>query len=120
MNDDHSYVEFVIISKEISTLENEMLELKESLAEWKSMPSVLHIDEAASAAGMSVCNLKRYDMLTWYLQTGDATFAHLLRTCAYYMRIRCRLCTLKSRALPSSSQQHLVDMSWPRWITLCR
>ncbi|TFY54472.1 hypothetical protein EVG20_g9690, partial [Dentipellis fragilis] len=45
-----NYAEFVLISKEISTLENEMLELKESLAEWKSMPSVLHIDESASAA----------------------------------------------------------------------
>ena len=39
-----------MISKEISTLENEMLELKESLAEWKSMPGVLHIDDSASAA----------------------------------------------------------------------
>ena len=45
-----SYAEFVLISKEISTLENEMLELKESLAEWKSMPGVLHIDDSASAA----------------------------------------------------------------------
>ncbi|VDB87561.1 unnamed protein product [Peniophora sp. CBMAI 1063] len=45
-----NYAEFVLISKEISTLENEMLELKESLAEWKSMPGVLHIDDGASAA----------------------------------------------------------------------
>lgn len=43
-----SYAEFMVISKEISTLENDMLELKESLAEWKSMPSLLHIDDAAS------------------------------------------------------------------------
>jgi hypothetical protein len=48
-----SYAEFVLISKEISVLENEMLELKESLAEWKSMPSLLHIDESASAVGAS-------------------------------------------------------------------
>jgi exocyst complex component 8 len=48
----YSYAEFVVISKEISVLENEMLELKESLAEWKGMPSLLHIDESASAAGM--------------------------------------------------------------------
>jgi len=46
-----SYAEFVSISKEIGTLENEMLELKESLAEWKSMPALLHIDESASVAG---------------------------------------------------------------------
>ena len=47
-----SYAEFVHISKEIGTLENEMLELKESLSEWKSMPSLLHIDDSASAAGL--------------------------------------------------------------------
>jgi len=48
-----SYAQFVTISKEIGTLENEMMELKESLSEWKSMPSVLHIDESASVAGLS-------------------------------------------------------------------
>jgi hypothetical protein len=47
-----SYAQFVFISKEIGTLENEMMELKESLAEWKSMPSVLHIEESASVAGL--------------------------------------------------------------------
>jgi len=51
----YSYAEFVLISKEISTLENEMLELKESFAEWKSMPSLLHIDESASIAGALPC-----------------------------------------------------------------
>ncbi|KIJ66466.1 hypothetical protein HYDPIDRAFT_86728 [Hydnomerulius pinastri MD-312] len=45
-----NYAEFVLISKEISVLENEMLELKENLQEWKSMPSLLHIDESASVA----------------------------------------------------------------------
>ncbi|KZT22685.1 hypothetical protein NEOLEDRAFT_638705 [Neolentinus lepideus HHB14362 ss-1] len=45
-----NYAEFVLVSKEISVLENEMLELKESLSEWKSMPSLLHIDDSASAA----------------------------------------------------------------------
>lgn len=40
-----------MISKEVSTLENDMLELKESLNEWKSMPSLLHINDAASLAG---------------------------------------------------------------------
>ena len=29
------------------------MELKESLSEWKSMPSVLHIEESASVAGLS-------------------------------------------------------------------
>lgn len=45
-----NYAEFVLISKEISVLENELLDLKESLQEWKSMPSLLHIEESASAA----------------------------------------------------------------------
>ncbi|TDL19395.1 hypothetical protein BD410DRAFT_774042 [Rickenella mellea] len=45
-----NYAEFMMISKEISTLENDMLELKESLSEWKSMPSLLHIDDSASVA----------------------------------------------------------------------
>ncbi|KAI9510787.1 hypothetical protein F5148DRAFT_509929 [Russula earlei] len=45
-----NYAQFVFISKEIGTLENEMMELKESLSEWKGMPSVLHIEESASVA----------------------------------------------------------------------
>ena len=40
-----------MVSKEISTMENEMLEFKDFLAEWKSMPSLLHIDDSASVAG---------------------------------------------------------------------
>ncbi|KAG8804158.1 exocyst complex component exo84, partial [Serendipita sp. 399] len=40
-----NYEEFILISKEISTLENAMLELKESLSEWKSMPSLLRIED---------------------------------------------------------------------------
>lgn len=46
-----SYAEFVVVSKEVSTLENEMLEFKEALSEWKGMPSMLHIDDAASVSG---------------------------------------------------------------------
>ena len=42
----------MLVSKEVSTLENEMLEFKEALAEWKGMPSLLHIDDSASVAGM--------------------------------------------------------------------
>ena len=40
-----------MISKEISTLENDLLEPKESLSEWNSMPSLLHVDDSASIAG---------------------------------------------------------------------
>ncbi|KAI0937467.1 hypothetical protein AcV5_005372 [Taiwanofungus camphoratus] len=45
-----NYAEFVQASKEVSVLENEILEFKELLAEWKSMPSLLHIEESASVA----------------------------------------------------------------------
>ena len=41
----------MMISKEVTTLENDMLELKESITEWKSMPSLLLIDESATVAG---------------------------------------------------------------------
>ncbi|KAH9884631.1 hypothetical protein C8Q73DRAFT_660739 [Cubamyces lactineus] len=45
-----NYAEFMLVSKEVSTLENEMLEFKDALAEWKGMPSLLHIDDSASVA----------------------------------------------------------------------
>lgn len=49
-----SYADFVLISKEISTLENELLELKESLSEWKSMPSLLKIeDDSATSTALA-------------------------------------------------------------------
>ena len=47
-----SYTEFVQISKEVSVIENEMLEFKDCLSEWKNMPSLLHVEESASAAGI--------------------------------------------------------------------
>lgn len=40
-----SYAEFVLISKEITSLETEMMELKDLLSDYKSMPSVLHIPD---------------------------------------------------------------------------
>ncbi|KAG6849395.1 hypothetical protein H0H93_008841 [Arthromyces matolae] len=40
-----NYAEFVLISKEITSLETEMMELKDLLSEYKSMPSVLHIPD---------------------------------------------------------------------------
>jgi hypothetical protein len=44
-----SYAEFFTLAKEITTLENDLLELKSSLAEWKSMPSLLNNDDYTSA-----------------------------------------------------------------------
>ncbi|KAJ7269384.1 hypothetical protein B0H12DRAFT_36009 [Mycena haematopus] len=54
-----NYAEFVLISKEISTLENEMLELKESLSEYKSMPSLLHIPDPASTSSSGLSSYRR-------------------------------------------------------------
>ncbi|KZT54134.1 hypothetical protein CALCODRAFT_485813 [Calocera cornea HHB12733] len=45
-----NYEEFVLISKEISTLENDMLELKESLGEWRAMPELLSVEEPLTSA----------------------------------------------------------------------
>jgi hypothetical protein len=39
-----SYAEFVTISKEISTLENDMLELKELLGQWKDLPQLMGME----------------------------------------------------------------------------
>ena len=48
-----SYAEFVIISKEIATLENDMLELKDLLGEWKGVPDALTGLEDPSLGGAS-------------------------------------------------------------------
>ncbi|KAG8763324.1 exocyst complex component exo84 [Ceratobasidium sp. 423] len=52
-----NYSDFVVISKEISTLENDMLELKASLQEWKSMPSLLALDPSTSTAAGESANV---------------------------------------------------------------
>lgn len=54
-----SYAEFVLISKEISVLENEMLELKELLSDYKSMPSMLHIPDPTAISSSSLSTYKR-------------------------------------------------------------
>lgn len=41
-----NYQEFITISKEIATLENDMIELKELLGEWKTLPQTLELEEA--------------------------------------------------------------------------
>ncbi|EST09068.1 Cullin repeat-like-containing domain protein [Kalmanozyma brasiliensis GHG001] len=47
------YSEFITISKEIATLENDMLELKELLSEWKQLPQALELDDSSSTASFS-------------------------------------------------------------------
>jgi hypothetical protein len=54
-----SYAEFVLISKEISVLENEMLELKDLLSDYKSMPSTLHIPDPTSTSSSILSTYKR-------------------------------------------------------------
>ncbi|PPQ99518.1 hypothetical protein CVT24_005308 [Panaeolus cyanescens] len=54
-----NYAEFVLISKEISVLENEMIELKDLLSEYKSMPSTLHIPDPTSISSSTLSTYKR-------------------------------------------------------------
>ena len=54
-----SYAEFVLISKEITTLENELLELKDLLSEYKSMPSLLHIPDPTTLTSSTLSTYKR-------------------------------------------------------------
>ncbi|PPQ79863.1 LOW QUALITY PROTEIN: hypothetical protein CVT25_002919 [Psilocybe cyanescens] len=54
-----NYAEFVLISKEISVLENEMLELKDLLSDYKSMPSTLHIPDPTSTSSYTLSTYKR-------------------------------------------------------------
>ncbi|KAJ2927709.1 hypothetical protein H1R20_g9401, partial [Candolleomyces eurysporus] len=54
-----NYAEFVLISKEISSLENEMLELKELLSDYKSMPSMLNIPDPTSLTSATLSTYKR-------------------------------------------------------------
>ena len=65
-----SYAEFVMVSKEVSTLESEMLELKEALAEWKGMPGLLHIDDSASVAGTRAGSISITPRLTTSKNAG--------------------------------------------------
>ncbi|CCF50664.1 hypothetical protein NDA11_005482 [Ustilago hordei] len=48
-----NYGEFITISKEIATLENDMLELKELLSEWKQLPQALELDDSSSTCSFS-------------------------------------------------------------------
>jgi len=49
----------VLISKEISAFENEMLELKDLLSDYKSMPSILHIPDPTSSGTAALSTYKR-------------------------------------------------------------
>ena len=89
-----SYAEFMLVSKEVSTLENEMLEFKEALSEWKGMPSLLHIDDSASVAGTSRPSL---DSLREFSssQSAAGTSAPQSPTCGCSMRTRCKRYTCR-------------------------
>lgn len=49
----------MLISKEISTLENDMLDLKESLSEWKTMPELLKMEESPTATSGGTIDRRR-------------------------------------------------------------
>ncbi|KAG7452025.1 uncharacterized protein BT62DRAFT_1071208 [Guyanagaster necrorhizus] len=75
-----NYAEFVLISKEISTLENEMIELKESLSEYKSMPSLLHIPDPTSTSSSTMTSYRRSsvaDLRIMYFNQMQALHAQI-------------------------------------------
>ncbi|WFD29678.1 exocyst complex component exo84 [Malassezia sp. CBS 17886] len=49
-----NYAEFITISKEIATLENDMLEFKELLQEWKQLPQQLQLEDPIAELGGDV------------------------------------------------------------------
>nr|ODN92533.1 exocyst complex component EXO84 [Cryptococcus depauperatus CBS 7841] len=53
------YAEFVTISKEISTLENDMLELKELLGQWKDLPQLMGMEDTLAPTLDKDGNLQR-------------------------------------------------------------
>jgi exocyst complex component 8 len=72
----------VLISKEITSLESEMLELKDLLSEYKSMPSVLHIPDptALASSSNSLSAYKRSsitDLRIMYLNQMQELHAHI-------------------------------------------
>lgn len=103
-----------MISKEISTLENDMLELKESLSEWKSMPSLLHIDDSASALGEHPF-VKIWDFLIIPLKTVDVHSVPLSQTSACSMQTKCKRFIHKSRDHLNLFLPRLGDTSLRKW-----
>ncbi|ORY33088.1 hypothetical protein BCR39DRAFT_521150 [Naematelia encephala] len=54
-----NYAQFVVISKEISTLENDMLELKELLSQWKDLPQLMGMEDTLAPTLDKHGNLER-------------------------------------------------------------
>lgn len=104
----------MMISKEISTLENDMLELKESLSEWKSMPSLLHIDDSASALGEHLY-VRILGFLIIPLKIADAHNVRLSQTSACSMQIKCKRFIHKSRDRLNLFLPRLGDTSLRKW-----
>ena len=70
----------MLISKEITSLESEMLELKDLLSEYKSMPSVLHIPDPTALASSNLTAYKRSsitDLRIMYLNQMQELHAHV-------------------------------------------
>ena len=47
-----NYAEFITISREIATFENDMLEFKEILGEWKQLPQQLQMEDPLSETAL--------------------------------------------------------------------
>lgn len=123
-----SYTEFVQISKEVSVIENEMLEFKDCLSEWKNMPSLLHVEESASAAGICAVHGVVHHLIRLYRASSQRPIFHrrpsrtlrqpdadappadrgLQQVCADDARTSCRL---RNGQHPSSERGNLQGRS---------
>ena len=93
-----------------------MLELKESLSEWKSMPSLLKIEEASSATGAPLAS-RRLLGGSDSSQTVDERNDRLSPIFEYCMLLNYKSCTLPSRAHRNSSPPPLADTSSVKFLT---
>lgn len=101
------------ISKEINTLENDMLELKASLSEWKNMPSLLHIEESTSLVGtISIYWLPHKYLYSCHLErrrTQRASIADLRVVYANQMQTLHSQIEGSSNLVPTKPGRHIVS-----------
>ena len=89
----------MLISKEISTLENDMLDLKENLSEWKNMPELLKMDEATSTTPGGTIDRRR---------TFRSSVADLKTLYASQMQTLHTLIEGSAKFVPAVAGRHII------------
>lgn len=111
----YSYAEFVSISKEISTLENDMFELKELLTEWKGVPQLMGMEDTLAPTLDKDGNGERSEHQRTDTQlSGIASGDTHLETCSSYTSSKSLTCGLLWRARKSTFPSYLVVTSYTR------